>query len=231
MSAFNIVANVNVVNMASTAKRGMGSGAKSPDTYHHGALREALLTGARELLGERGEAGFSLSALARRLGVSSAAPYRHFEDRDALLHAVGDLGYEELRHRLIAADAAADGPAGTIVGMCATYLRFAQENPALFDILFRSRGAHRESTTSPASFQPLIDAVSEAQRCGVLDAAASPLVLARSVWATVHGLAVLHLNGGLAKLGLDDTPEQLAADTLAAMLRTPGTPWGDARTP
>ncbi|GAA4759762.1 TetR-like C-terminal domain-containing protein [Streptomyces sanyensis] len=213
--------NVNVVNMASKARPDTGAGAKNPDSYHHGALREALLTGARELLDERGEEGFSLSALARRLGVSTAAPYRHFADRDALLHAVGDLGYEELRRRLLRADAAADGPADTLVGMCAAYLRFAQDNPALFGILFRSRGAHRQSPTGPASFQPLIDAVTEAQRRGVLDSGASPLVLARSIWAAVHGLAVLHLNGGFAKLGLDDTPERLAADTLAAMLRTP----------
>ncbi|MDB1087593.1 TetR-like C-terminal domain-containing protein [Streptomyces sp. ACA25] len=75
-------------------------------------------------------------------------------------------------------------------------------------------GSHARNGTA-------IDAVAAAQRCGAMAADRSAVVAARSVWATVHGLATLHPSGGPAKLGLDDTPERLATETLGTLLRLP----------
>ncbi|WP_344975352.1 TetR/AcrR family transcriptional regulator [Salinactinospora qingdaonensis] len=195
----------------------------SPDTgsrtsYHHGALRQTLVDSARELLIERGDAGFSLNELARRIGVSTAAPYRHFEDREALLLAVAEEAYEELRVALDAASRTTDDPAERILRMGAAYVRFAADNASVFSIMFRGRAA-REHSFDPAAFQSLVEAVTVAQHSGDLRSEASARMLSRSIWATVHGLATLHLSGGFVRVGMDDTPERLASETLATFLR------------
>ncbi|WP_093837846.1 TetR/AcrR family transcriptional regulator [Streptomyces aidingensis] len=202
----------------------MPSAARSRDTYHHGALRQTLLEGARELLAEKGEEGFSLSELARRAGVSTAAPYRHFEDRQALLNAVADTGYEELRAALLADAGAAGDPADALIRMGISYVRFAVDHPALFGLMFRARpGA--QSPLGPPSFQPLVEAVAAAQRDGTLPSGEPPHLAARAVWATVHGVATLRLSGGFDKLGLGDTVENLVRGTLALALHgRPGGP-------
>src|SRR6266581_8076117 len=76
--------------------------------YHHGNLREALVAAGRDLIAERGPAGFTLVEAARRAGVSPAAPYRHFKDRDALVAEISRRGFEEFGKRLAAAWARAD---------------------------------------------------------------------------------------------------------------------------
>lgn len=210
MMGTNIRANVNVVNMSSTSGR--------RETYHHGALRAALLEGAREMLSERGPVGFSLNALARRLGVSTAAPYRHFADRDALLDALADEGYLVFGAALEAAVAAGDDPRDRILRIGVAYLQFAADHPAVFEIMFRDRQG-RPHEVGPPTFQPVVDTVEEAREAGVLPSELSTLVLSRNIWATAHGLAVLSAQGGLSKLGLADTREQLVGDAFTPMFR------------
>src|SRR5260221_14141825 len=82
----------------------------SSDSYHHGDLPAALLRAAIELLEESGETELSLRAVARRAGVSPAAPYRHYADREALISAVAAVGYRELAERLAAAHPAPPTP-------------------------------------------------------------------------------------------------------------------------
>lgn len=187
-------------------------------TYHHGALREALIEGARELLTERGAEGFSLNELARRVGVSSAAPYRHFADREALLSALRDEGYDRFGAAQLAAAARAHDPAERIIRLVSAYLRFAEDNSAVFGMMFRywSWAEVRADT-----FAPLVDAVAQAQRSGVLPADQATTALARTIWSTIHGLTTLRLNGGLGKLGLDAPTDQLIRDTFAVILRDP----------
>jgi AcrR family transcriptional regulator len=185
-------------------------------TYHHGALRKALLDGARELLNERGAEGFSLNELARRVGVSSAAPYRHFADRETLLSALRDEGYDRFGATQVAAAAQARDPADRIIRLVSAYLRFAEDNRAIFEMMFRywSWAEVRADT-----FAPLVDAVTEAQRSGVLPADQAATELARTIWSTIHGLTTLRLNGGLVKLGLDAPTDRLIRDTFALILR------------
>lgn len=189
-------------------------------SYHHGALRDALLDGARTMLAERGPEGFSLSALARRVGVSTAAPYRHFADRDAIFDELADEGYRIFGRGLRDAVEQSSGSADAIRRIGVAYLTFAAEHPATFQIMFQDRGG-RPAVEGPPTFATLVDTVARAQRDGALPADQPPHVLSRTVWATLHGLAVLDARGGLTKLGLGDTRERLVDDAFAPYLVRP----------
>src|SRR5712675_1452378 len=104
-------------------------------TYHHGDLRAALVRAAIELLEERGETELSLRAVARRAGVSPAAPYRHYADREALVSAVAAVGYRELAKRLADAHPAPSTPE-QLASVGVAYVQFALEQPALFRMMF-----------------------------------------------------------------------------------------------
>ena len=104
-------------------------------TYHHGDLRAALVHAAMELLEESGETDLSLRAVARRAGVSPAAPYRHYADREALVSAVAAVGYRELAERLAAAHPSPSTPE-QLASVAIAYVQFALERPTLFRIMF-----------------------------------------------------------------------------------------------
>lgn len=191
--------------------------AASRDTYHHGDLRSALLAAGRELLVERGPAGFSLNELSRRVGVSTAAPYRHFADRDALLDALADEGYAIFGAALRAAARAAPDPRACLVGLGVAYLDFAAEHPDVFQLMFGDR-AGRPAPAGPPTFEPLVTAVVQAQDAGVLPADQAVGDLARTIWATLHGLAVLDARGGLTKLGLGDSRDGLVRQAMSMLL-------------
>jgi AcrR family transcriptional regulator len=210
VNAMNIRCNVKIVNMAS-------EGAARRDQYHHGALREALIEGARRLLIDNGVVDFSLSELARRVGVSPAATYRHFANRDALLSAVAERGYEELLQALEEVSRSVEDSRNLIhhLGLC--YMTFAIDHPEMFALMFSDRYHIGAGSVRDAAFQPLLDGVAEAQRTGVLPAGIPVPVVARTMWAVVHGMTVLHLNGGLNASGIDDTPRQLSATAWAVI--------------
>src|SRR6202048_2097948 len=107
----------------------------SSGPYHHGDLRAACLNAALELLEEGGSNPLSLRAVARRAGVSSAAPYRHYADRDALLSAVAAVGYRELAGYLAAAHPSPSTPED-LAAVAVAYVQFALEHPALFRTMF-----------------------------------------------------------------------------------------------
>ena len=104
-------------------------------TYHHGDLPAACLTAALELVEEGGATALSLRAVARRAGVSPAAPYRHYADREALVSAVATIGYRELAERLAAAHPAPSTPE-QLASVGVAYVEFALEQPALFRMMF-----------------------------------------------------------------------------------------------
>lgn len=188
------------------------------DAYHHGDLRSALLTEGRELLAESGPDAFSLNELARRVGVSAAAPYRHFADRHAILDAIGDQGYEEFNSALLQAVSAAADPGDAIVRIARAYLDFADEQKACFSVMFRDRG-ERSNAVGEASFVTFADAVIAAQSAGALDPDQDPRALARGLWSAIHGAAVLEGAGGFSKLGLAVPRDQLVAEIVGPYLR------------
>jgi AcrR family transcriptional regulator len=188
------------------------------DAYHHGDLRAALLREGHSLLAERGPDAFSLNELARRVGVSTAAPYRHFPDRDHLVDAIADDGYVIFGAALADAVAGSRDEADAVRGILLAYLNFAAEHAAYFSVMFRDRG-DRPNDVGPPTFVTFADAVVAAQGAGALDPAADPRALGRALWSGVHGAATLEAAGGFAKLGLDVPREQLVDEILGPHLR------------
>ncbi|MGW5256336.1 TetR/AcrR family transcriptional regulator [Streptomyces sp. NPDC004012] len=177
--------------------------------YHHGDLRAACLRAARELLEENGSAALSLRAVARRAGVSPTAPYRHYADRDALVSSVAAQGYRELAEHLAAAHPSPVTP-DELAAVAVAYVRFALEHPALFRVMF----AEPCDPTSEERVAATV-AITEYVR-GIVRAAfpgADTDALSTTVWALVHGLAFLHLDGKLDA----STPEVVADQVRAAV--------------
>ncbi|MFF0476335.1 TetR/AcrR family transcriptional regulator [Streptomyces sp. NPDC004284] len=179
-------------------------------TYHHGDLRAACLRAARELLEEDGSAGLSLRAVARRAGVSATAPYRHYADRDALVSAVAAEGYRELAQHLTAASPAPSTPED-LASVAVAYVRFALDHPALFRAMFAEPCDPTDEERVAAT-----EVIKEYVRGMVRDAfpgADETGALPTGVWALVHGLAFLHLDGKLDA----SSPEAVAAQVRAAV--------------
>ena len=184
--------------------------------YHHGNLREALVAAARRLIAARGPAGFTLSEAARLAGVSAAAPYRHFADRDALLAEVARRGFAEFDRRLSAAWRGAGHDAGAaFLRMGEAYLAFAREEPGYYTAMFAVRPpAKRQAARKQTSFAALEHAVTQVASGGTLD----PRRVAYQVWALSHGLAMLAAAGQLpSAAGLQ--PAALLRDGVGALLR------------
>lgn len=181
----------------------------SKATYHHGDLRAALVRAAMELLEESGEADLSLRAVARRAGVSAAAPYRHYADREALVSAVAAVGYQELAQQLAAAHPSPSTPE-QLASVAIAYVQFALERPALFRIMF-TEPCDRDNDDRVAATAAVAQYVRAIVERAFPEADAE--ALATAIWALVHGLAFLHLDGKL-----DATSPTLVADRITAAI-------------
>lgn len=156
--------------------------------YHHGDLRQALLSAARDALERNGPASLSLRDLARQLGVSHNAPYRHFADRDALLDALSAEGFARLAESLqhVRGDTATE----RIAAMGQTYVAFADAHPGLFALMFQPVDATARPETVPIATRTL-----DLLRAGIREATgAEDSVDVATLWALVHGLSALRAN-------------------------------------
>lgn len=180
--------------------------------YHHGNLREALIAAARDLIAERGPAGFTLIEAARRAGVSAAAPYRHFKDRDALVAEVRRRGFQEFGRRLAAAwgDAETD-PMRGLSGMGTAYLAFAREHPGYYSAMFAPGPARKPGQLADTddTFTALEVAIGRVARDDQHGTDISRL--AYEVWALTHGVATLASAGFLGADGAPHADEILSA--------------------
>jgi AcrR family transcriptional regulator len=181
--------------------------------YHHGNLREALLDATRDLVAERGPQGFTLSEAARRAGVSPAAPYRHFKDREEVLAALRRQGVERFGQRLQAAAAEAAGPAEALAGMGPAYLAFAREEPGHYAAMF----AFQPGSTEASPFEGMVQAIAEVLPVDGPD----PRLVALQIWALSHGVAMLERVGLPPGTGAPP-PEQILDAGVAALLGQPG---------
>jgi AcrR family transcriptional regulator len=176
---------------------------KEADRYHHGQLRQALLAEAVRSIQAGGLDGLTLRGIGENLGVSRTALYRHFTDKSALLTEVATEGFRLLRKTLLAAwESAGMGEAG-FDAMGVAYVRFALENPSYYRVMFGGFLGSRKpkgalATEGTAAFQVLVDALVEQQQAGSVRKD-DPLQLARFVWATVHGISMLGIDGLLGK--------------------------------
>ena len=161
--------------------------------YHHGALRGALVEAGLAILAEGGDpAALSLREAARRAGVSAMAPYRHFPDKEALLAAVAEVGFERLAAALGAADAGADGLAA-LVAQGHAYVGFALAEPALFRLMFGPTFAKADPSAKEGESATAFAVLAE--RVAALASPAEREFVALHCWAVVHGLASLALDG------------------------------------
>ncbi|MFI9408386.1 TetR/AcrR family transcriptional regulator [Nocardia gamkensis] len=172
-------------------------------SYHHGALRDALLAACLRLIETEGLAAVSLRRVAREAGVSTAAPYHHFPDRAALLATLSTQGFQLLGTRLAAARAEAETPMAALTALANAYVRFSREHPAYFRLMFRPElsqpDKHPDTMgAGDAAFGVLTDAIAECVRAGALPADKAD-TLAVMFWGLGHGLASLWLDGQLEK--------------------------------
>lgn len=216
------VASSQVKDQAKT-RRG---DARRQGEYHHGTLREALLSAAEALLLERGLEAFSLRECARRAGVSHGAPAHHFGDARGLLTAFATAGFErmELRMQRYALEAD-DSPEQRLAAVGRAYVDFALDHPAHFRLMFRSDRLDADDPAlkraSAATAQALAWSLSAAlEHRGVdIHTLQERCLLA---WSAVHGLAMLVLDADLSAFGVTHDKEGSARTVAAGLLNRLG---------
>ncbi len=171
-----------------------------PDPYHHGNLREALLAAAQQQLKDVGPEKLSLRALAREVGVSQTAPYRHFPNKNLLLVAIAVDGFRQLEAH-IRNKAAETDSADEVLQTCAEcYIAFAEQNPALYRMMFGSAlGEWRKPEfmcgAPPACFSALVEIIERGISQGTVNGEYPAWFLAKSIWAQIHGFAMMSIDG------------------------------------
>ena len=162
--------------------------------YHHGNLRSALLDTSLALIRKKGLHDFTLREVARRAGVSHTAPYRHFRDKDDLLAAIAEDGFNRLTSKLRDAASKGDGCLERLQMAGIAYVQFGVDRPEEFDVMF---SVELQPDTHPsakaaaeAAFESLLTLVVDCQRTGLL-CRYEPHTAARIAWAHVHGIAEL----------------------------------------
>jgi AcrR family transcriptional regulator len=163
-----------------------------------------------DLFEQDGAAALSVRAVARRAGVSPGAPYRHYADRDALVSAVAAEGYRELAGYLSAAHPLPATP-DDLAAVAVAYVQFALEHPALFRAMFSDPcdAGNSERVAATTAIAAYVGALVRRAFPG-----ADPDPLSTAIWAVVHGLAFLHLDGKLDT----STPQVIADQVRAAVL-------------
>lgn len=166
--------------------------------YHHGDLKNALIKAARAQLATRGAAALNLRALARSLGVTHPAVYRHFRDKNALLEAVAEQGFSELALKLREHRARAQGQEAQLKALVVAYLGFAEDYPELTRVMFALIPAPAKKrneqlyAASKDAYAVLTESVAGTQGDSTINSAV--------VWAMVHGLASLSIEQQLVSL-------------------------------
>jgi AcrR family transcriptional regulator len=186
--------------------------------YHHGSLRRGLLDEALATIRAEGVDRVTLREIGSRLGVSRTALYRHFADKRALLAAVATEGFRTLRQQLVAAWAEGGRNRAAFAAMGTAYVRFAIGNSSHYRVMFG--GSIDPKVCGPelaaeaaGAFQTLVDALSSLRRAGVVRAD-DTLTMARYVWAVVHGVSMLAINGQLPDSGSVDALNLYTSDRL-----------------
>ena len=207
-----------------TRTRQRRSAETSKDAYHHGDLRRALIDAALALVAEGSLADLSLREVARRAGVTYAAPYHHFADKSALLAAVARQGFEELISALELAAARRTTLQTQMLAMAEAYVTFAVGHASHYRVMFlpavkQSADADELHVTADRAFGLLQDRVAQAR---AEESERAHQMLATTVWAALHGLSLLAIDGILEKKSAE--PQKMirsACRSIIAMVLEP----------
>lgn len=203
------------------------------DRYHHGNLREALIQAALDLIAERGPTGFTFAEVARSVGVSPAAPYRHFRDRNALLVEMALRGFQQFEAELI--QAWNDGrpePLRALINCGRAYLAFARQQPAYYSAMFEACPQQEEGSdltrTSERSLA-LLRLAAETLCANQPKHQRPPAhMVALHIWSLCHGIASLFLNSAeVSPQRLSMNPEDLLEAAILVYARGLGLGGGD----
>jgi AcrR family transcriptional regulator len=192
--------------------------------YHHGNLREALVRAALELIAQKGPAGFTFADAARWAGVSPAAPYRHFRDRDALLADVARRGFELFEAAL--AHAWNDGrpePYRAFENLGRAYLAFARNEPAHYSAMFEAGISLDEDPglreAAGRAFEVLRRGSEALAALAPPDKRPPAMMMSLHIWALSHGIASLFARGDAGRRSLPMAPEELLEAGVLVYLR------------
>ena len=196
--------------------------AVTPRPYHHGNLRAALLESAERTLSQSGASELSLRELARQVGVSHAAPRRHFADRQALLDALAEDGFERLGESLRdAMTAAGDEFDARLLAFAHAYVHFATRHAALLELMFsvkhRPGAADSLRASADRAFEAPLALITEGQAKGEV-VAGEPERVATVAWAALQGLAAM-VNSQMLDRALIDEVVADAVERLVLGLR------------
>lgn len=185
--------------------------------YHHGDLRRAIIDTAMEVMREERNWQFTLRDIARRAGVSHAAPYKHFPDKGALLTALAMIGFDQLRTTLIQAKSGAGGePRTELLSMTRAYVDFGVDNPALYRLMFGAEGGNpgdvHLSENAISVFDTVMEVLGRGQSAGAFRRRAVR-DHATACWSLLHGMTMLSIDGLLL-------PEKVGLEPLDAAFRT-----------
>jgi AcrR family transcriptional regulator len=199
-------------------------GGRGPRGYHHGNLKETLIDAALELIAQKGPAGFTFAEAARWAGVSPAAPYRHFRDRDELLADVARRGFDQFEAVLARAwDGGRPDPFTAFDRVGKAYLQFAHREPAYYSAMFEAgvppeanpelrEAGERAFAVLRMATERLVSTMPAGDRPPVL-------MMALHIWALSHGIASLFGRGDAARRALPMSPEDLLEAAVLIYLR------------
>lgn len=192
--------------------------------YHHGNLKEALIEAALALIAEKGPGGLTFADAARAAGVSPAAPYRHFRDREALLADVAQRGFQAFGAALTMAwDQGQPEPRKALDRIGKAYLQFAREEPAYYAAMFESGvdvGSSPElRTAADAAFAAVRSAVEAVVATLPVDARPPVLMMTLHIWSQAHGIASLFGRADRARRPIPMSPEDLLEAAVLIYLR------------
>ena len=177
--------------------RSQGDSGETPVPYHHSDLRQALVSSACQLLGKNGLSALSLREVARRSGVSQAAPYRHFPDKAALLAAVAAEGFRGLSRTMAESAEGIDARAERFRALGRGYVRFALDNPSMLRLMFGAelgvKCDHPELQQAAADAYAMLS--NTAASVVGEPSTGAPNTLALAAWSLVHGLSQLLIDG------------------------------------
>ena len=200
-----------------------------PRGYHHGNLKEALIRAALELIAKKGPAGFTFAEAARWAGVSPAAPYRHFRDRDELLADVARRGFEQFAAALERAwDGGRPEPFAAFERVGKAYLEFARKEPAYYSAMFEAGVPLEMSPELTAAGDRAFAVIRTAAETLIerMPAGRRPpaLMMALHIWSLSHGIASLFARGDSGRRKLPMTAEELLEAGVLVYLRGLGLP-------